>query len=166
MSDKTERRCRTCTACCTILEIPGFKKAMERCQHLGRLPNGMEGCTIYATRPQPCRDFICAWMQGYGSTQDRPDKLGLMVTSEHAFDDQGNIDQEVGEVAKVYETRSGASAGERAQKLYTDIVDRKKALVIITKKNPDGTLNPERQIKVPERLRHRFVDFKRLAART
>ena len=51
--------CGTCTACCRIFEIPELAKpAGKWCEHceIGR------GCTIYATRPEVCREFECLWL--------------------------------------------------------------------------------------------------------
>ncbi len=53
------RGCGTCVACCQHLHIdePTLKKpAGQLCpNHDGT------GCTIYASRPQTCRDWFCLW---------------------------------------------------------------------------------------------------------
>ncbi len=36
-------------------------------------------CGIYSSRPQSCRDFKCAWLEGVGSHEDRPDKSGALI---------------------------------------------------------------------------------------
>ena len=70
--------------CCTALEIPELKKpagpACPNCILTG-------GCTIYAKRPQVCRDFECLWLteRGLPSTM-RPDRLGTILMED---DDTG-----------------------------------------------------------------------------
>ena len=53
------KSCGSCIMCCTALEIPELKKpagpACPNCILSG-------GCTIYADRPQVCRDFECLWL--------------------------------------------------------------------------------------------------------
>jgi coenzyme F420-reducing hydrogenase beta subunit len=70
------RECGTCTACCTVLAIAELQKpARWACDHVH-----CSGCRIYADRPQPCRDFNCAWLRGAipGDDSLRPDRLGLL----------------------------------------------------------------------------------------
>lgn len=47
-----------------------------------------KGCEIYERRPQSCRDFECYWRVGYMSPDERPDKLGAMLTPFHAEDEE------------------------------------------------------------------------------
>lgn len=75
----TERECGTCTACCegwlTSPVIPLFPG--RGCPH-----RTAQGCGIYETRPDdPCRDFICGWLQKDSPIPDemRPDKSGVIV---------------------------------------------------------------------------------------
>jgi hypothetical protein len=54
------RECGPCNACCTqpVILDPALKKPP------GVLcPNWQDGCTIYETRPAPCRGHFCAWRQ-------------------------------------------------------------------------------------------------------
>jgi len=56
---KTERQCGTCSLCCKLLGVPEVKEDFTWCPHC-RMPGG--GCSIYATRPAPCRDYKCQWL--------------------------------------------------------------------------------------------------------
>lgn len=39
-----------------------------------------QGCSIYAERPQVCREYVCLWREEeFGEAEDRPDLLGLML---------------------------------------------------------------------------------------
>jgi Fe-S-cluster containining protein len=74
------RECGECTACCVALpnrelNKPGFSP----CVHLTEA-----GCGIYAQRPYTCRTFRCVWLDGFLSTDHRPDKFGLVI--EHVED--------------------------------------------------------------------------------
>jgi hypothetical protein len=67
------RACGTCVTCCTVMGITELAKPRhEVCRH-----SFEQGCRIYAERPQTCRQFYCAWIQGEGNEEDRPDKLGV-----------------------------------------------------------------------------------------
>jgi len=73
------RECGKCVVCCKALTIDD--------PHLQKLPGVMcghcktgSGCTIYDTRPDPCRGFFCGWRY-LGELDDRwrPDKSGVMI---------------------------------------------------------------------------------------
>ncbi len=61
-----------------IVMEPGPKKDMPlfESKHY-RLP-GLN-CSIYKTRPGCCSDYRCAWLNGYGDENDRPDKVGVVM---------------------------------------------------------------------------------------
>jgi Fe-S-cluster containining protein len=59
----------------------GGRISLDRCQYVshegefsftGASCDG--NCTIYKTRPQVCRDFVCGYIKG--ETDRRPDELG------------------------------------------------------------------------------------------
>jgi hypothetical protein len=55
------RECGDCAMCCKLLDVNSIeKKAGTWCTHCV----GQRGCAIYETRPQECRNFICAWLAG------------------------------------------------------------------------------------------------------
>lgn len=67
-------QCGDCTVCCTLSVVPDFnKKAGETCLHCKN-----NGCSIYKKRPQVCKDFECAYLQGGTNIELRPDKCGIM----------------------------------------------------------------------------------------
>jgi hypothetical protein len=54
-----ERTCGTCTLCCRLPEIDELSKpANAWCVNC----TAGQGCSIYDSRPQLCRDFLCSWM--------------------------------------------------------------------------------------------------------
>lgn len=68
------RQCGECTMCCKAPQVPELEKAVNvLCTHCN------SGCEIYEARPQSCKDFFCAWMQGDLANDMRPDKVGFMV---------------------------------------------------------------------------------------
>lgn len=76
------RRCGECTLCCTYLRIGApdgtdWKKPWITCKHcLGRK------CSIYVDRPDPCRDFKCAWLADtFIPKKFRPDKVKAFLTA-------------------------------------------------------------------------------------
>jgi hypothetical protein len=69
------RKCGGCKACCTINGIEELDKPIRT-----HCPNECEvGCTVYPNHPPSCQTFKCVWIRGFGSDNERPDKLGLFV---------------------------------------------------------------------------------------
>jgi Fe-S-cluster containining protein len=69
------RECGGCTACCTVCEILELDKPIRtKCEHECEI-----GCAIYENRPKTCQLFFCAWLRGFGTEDERPDKLGLFI---------------------------------------------------------------------------------------
>jgi hypothetical protein len=73
----TGRRCGSCTLCCKVLPVPDLDKpAGTRCRH-ARMA---KGCTIYATRPLPCRTWSCRWLADPDTAElTRPDRGHYVV---------------------------------------------------------------------------------------
>ena len=70
------RQCGSCNRCCDILEVAAVAKpANELCKHW----EAGNGCTIYKQRPQMCRSFSCAWLQGHFNDDWFPEKSGMVV---------------------------------------------------------------------------------------
>jgi hypothetical protein len=75
---QAQRTCGRCTACCEIVGVAELGKPYyQPCKDC--LPK--QGCAIYAERPKGCRQFECAWLQGYLSRNLRPDTCGVMVSA-------------------------------------------------------------------------------------
>lgn len=54
------RSCSGCTMCCKLLEIDVLEKPRGQwCSHC----NPKSGCTIYESRPAPCRSFNCGYLR-------------------------------------------------------------------------------------------------------
>jgi hypothetical protein len=77
--------CGSCSLCCTVMkvELPeGDKPEGQPCQHL--CSSGC-GCSIYASRPAPCRDFECVWLVSQRVPEVampaalRPDRVGVAM---------------------------------------------------------------------------------------
>jgi Fe-S-cluster containining protein len=79
------RECGTCNLCCDVLEVTDLAKPLnELCRHW----EGGKGCTIYDRRPQMCRSFTCAWLQGHLDDEWFPAKAGIVV---HFSQDAVNV---------------------------------------------------------------------------
>lgn len=76
---KPERACGDCVACCKVLNIDEpdmLKPADQMCMHCTG-----KGCGVYATRPEVCRTWDCAWRRVASMPKEtRPDKLGVVFT--------------------------------------------------------------------------------------
>lgn len=73
--EELERSCDECTVCCVIPKIDELKKlSCTSCIHL---TNSL--CSIQSNKPKQCSEFDCYWLLGFGKTEDRPDKSGVMV---------------------------------------------------------------------------------------
>jgi Fe-S-cluster containining protein len=79
------RDCGSCTSCCTLLEVTDAGKAVnEWCKFCV----AGKGCTIYEQRPQMCRSFSCAWLQGHVNDDWYPERAGIVV---HFSQDAVNV---------------------------------------------------------------------------
>ena len=79
------KQCGTCTSCCTLLEVAEVGTSVnEWCKHC----EAGKGCTIYDSRPQMCRSFSCAWLQGHLDDAWFPEKSGMVV---HFSQDAVNV---------------------------------------------------------------------------
>lgn len=73
------RACGDCSLCCKIMTAEQLDKpAGKWCEHCTK-----PGCSIYDTRPQQCRDFVCMWAQADDAVPEefRPDRVGVVMTS-------------------------------------------------------------------------------------
>jgi hypothetical protein len=79
------KACGPCTMCCSALEIAELTKpAGPLCVDCRR--GG--GCSIYASRPQVCRDFACEWLTRRDlSRQLRPDLVGAILMEDADSDE-------------------------------------------------------------------------------
>jgi hypothetical protein len=72
------RDCGTCDVCCVVpsVDVAEIQKAASaRCRHC------TDGCDIYDTRPQVCRDYFCGWRRLAAIPDDwRPDKCGVLTS--------------------------------------------------------------------------------------
>lgn len=74
------RDCGECTACCTWLIGDAFSWKFgggKTCKFLE-----CNGCGVHKARPEPCRDYQCAWSQHLLPEEMRPDKCGFLVSVE------------------------------------------------------------------------------------
>ena len=70
-------KCLDCNMCCKLPEIPSVnKKSYSWCKNckIG------EGCNIYETRPQKCKEFVCLYVMGL--TDLKPNKCGFFIFPE------------------------------------------------------------------------------------
>lgn len=74
----TARECGSCHVCCIVPSIKELGKASGvACHHLGS-----GGCSIHASKPAACGEFLCAWRLTPEIPEDwRPDKVGLLGIS-------------------------------------------------------------------------------------
>lgn len=78
LQEKKDRRCGTCTECCSASIIPSLNKpAHKRCDFERK---DKPGCGCYDMRPDECRAFKCLWLSGVGPDAHRPDRLGVFFT--------------------------------------------------------------------------------------
>ena len=79
------RQCGSCSACCTLLEVEEVGTSVnEWCKYC----EAGKGCTIYDSRPQMCRSFSCAWLQGHLDDNWYPERAGMVV---HFSQDAVNV---------------------------------------------------------------------------
>jgi hypothetical protein len=83
-----QRACGSCSLCCRVLGVAELDKPEGAwCQHCTK----SAGCAIFgqAERPLPCRTWTCAWLDGAGTPDDRPDRSGWIVDEHQQTADDG-----------------------------------------------------------------------------
>ncbi|TSC63466.1 MAG: hypothetical protein Athens041674_98 [Parcubacteria group bacterium Athens0416_74] len=78
-TNSTKRACGGCTLCCFTYDVRDDGKQITRsfdwCTHCDI---GL-GCKIHeTTQPSVCAQWLCAWRDGLGSDDERPDKTGVV----------------------------------------------------------------------------------------
>jgi hypothetical protein len=89
------RKCGSCSLCCKLLaveegcvikntisgeemqSIKFSKPEFEWCKHF----KAGIGCTIYSTRPEPCRNYQCLWLKGQLIKAHSPRRTGVVITA-------------------------------------------------------------------------------------
>jgi hypothetical protein len=75
-----DRQCGECTVCCSgqlVGHAYGNKFGPNPCVFLVE-----QKCAIYETRPQTCRNYQCAWLQGLLPEWMKPSKCNVLVSVE------------------------------------------------------------------------------------
>jgi hypothetical protein len=119
--DGPDRSCGSCSVCCTHVAIAQLDKpARVPCNHL----EDGKGCQIYSSpeRPEVCHGFLCAWIQGLGAHDDRPDTIGVMLSIQQVDD---------GRFALALEIEHGAVVG-KASSMIAEVATQTKLPVIIS----------------------------------
>lgn len=106
------KTCGECNLCCKVMGVASVtevrdgspfvifkeKPQGEWCQYV----KSGDGCGVYRTRPNACRDFSCTWLDSIALTAEyRPDKIGVVFVEPinypelhiiHAHVDEADID--------------------------------------------------------------------------
>lgn len=70
------RACGGCSACCKTHMVLSIEKPPSAwCPDCAI---GI-GCKIYESRPQECSAFKCQWLLGFGTGEERPDQVRIVV---------------------------------------------------------------------------------------
>lgn len=119
------RRCGSCAACCTGMQIAEIgKEEGERCEHMR---GGMKRCAIYDDRPSACRGYKCAWLAGFGMKGHRPDKIGIFLN--------GTVHPKYGfQIMQVHEVTKGAAKRGKGARY----VEKLREQVVIIVVEPTG----------------------------
>lgn len=64
--------CGGCDGCCRVLEVKEIGKAFHApCRFLTRTVLG-PGCGIYESRPEPCKTYVCLWLDSQRRANTAP----------------------------------------------------------------------------------------------
>lgn len=76
------RSCDGCTMCCKLLAIDVIEKPRGVwCSHCDR----SRGCTIYESRPDPCRGFHCGYLRiGHLDERWKPSRAKFLINYEES----------------------------------------------------------------------------------
>lgn len=138
------RECGSCSACCKVTRIRVLDKpAGQWCRHCE--PGG-RGCTIYESRPEPCRAFDCLWLIDSAKLlpdDARPDRSKIM------FDFQDGGDSGLKSFVRAFELVPGAADKPVGRRMIDTIRRRGQLVVTFT---PGG--GPGKLIFPPGQLQH------------
>lgn len=93
-----KRTCGDCIVCCVYPRIKELnKKGLTHCSNLNLIDpiqrNTLQysshdcgNCKIYNDRPEPCKQYSCLWLQGFGLEEDRPDRSFILADTTHSID--------------------------------------------------------------------------------
>ena len=76
----TNRECGECNACCVWLKGDAYGHEFGKGKPCNFLKNN---CSIYETRPEVCKKYQCAWLQGLFPESLRPDKSKVLISVEN-----------------------------------------------------------------------------------
>lgn len=150
----TPRQCGECTLCCFTHGIPTLdKERLHYCQHC--MPG--VGCHIYETRPDECRDFTCLWLEDYGTVNERPDKVQIVINLSLTV--IGHMIIMVGTTPEAFDSAYAQRASAYFAKRHMPILrfhrDGKRELVLLKGAAPIGFLVRQAQ---REKFEIVFVD--------
>jgi len=78
---RPSRQCGNCAVCCEVAAVPDLEKpALTRCQYQIDSDEGSCGIVGDPKRPMLCKVYTCAWLDGIGSDDDRPNEIGAMFS--------------------------------------------------------------------------------------
>ena len=146
------RTCGSCTLCCFTHKVqPREGESFQKdeatwCQYCTQ----GQGCSVYATRPTACQEFLCGWLVGLGTIEDRPDKTHVVM---HRF--------RLGErtfMVKMVESAPGAIQASGVQSVIQDRI-RKKDLVALHYLDTKIELWAHRDVGVPLRIQIECMDM-------
>ena len=110
---RSNRKCGTCDACCTVLEIPSVpSEGGKPCTHM--TGSGTKRCGFYAQRPSECQGFVWHWLAGIGPSSSRPDRSGIMA----------HLAGEFGEIVVAHILREGAETTQKGRAALEDMMHR------------------------------------------
>ncbi len=129
----TARECGECSLCCTVLRVDELRKlGGVDCVH--QLAEG--GCGIHPSRPEICRAYRCAWLQGHFDESDRPDRLGAVLD----FVNHGG--------RLMLEVRQARSGSFDASPRLQEIAERQREGVPVRITDTDDVMDPDRPFRV------------------
>lgn len=114
--------CESCNLCCKLPEIPVLEKPAEQwCPNCDR----GRACTIYETRPDPCREFVCLWLGSQKTPKPlpaalRPDRAGILLYYVNNFRELNGI---------VDPGRSGAWQAPVVQALFKAVSRTRRTII-------------------------------------
>lgn len=76
------RSCGDCCLCCKVMKVADLnppKLANVWCQHCA--PSSLLPCSVYSTRPESCRDFVCSWLAGIIPEPLKPNKTKCVLST-------------------------------------------------------------------------------------
>ena len=122
MASEKKRVCGECTLCCFVFEVKTEDGVLTKPQEWCKNCAVGSGCKVFKTTiPAVCPQWDCAWLEGMGTDEERPDRTQVVMHWRLG---------KLGRTLEMLEGTPEALSSEYAQRVTYEFVVRRRVPVI------------------------------------